>query len=62
MNNWPMLWELSLLTILGIYIISINYMMRQKKLAEVKQISSTICLMNSKPFGNHFRGNGFISQ
>ncbi len=27
---------LSLLTILGIYIISINYMMKQKKLAEVK--------------------------
>lgn len=27
---------LSLLTILGIYIISINYMMRQKKIAEVK--------------------------
>jgi two-component system phosphate regulon sensor histidine kinase PhoR len=24
-------------------------MMRQKKLAEVKRISSTICLMNSKP-------------
>lgn len=38
MNNWPMLLGtfLSLLTILGIYIISINYMMRQKKLAEVK--------------------------
>ena len=27
---------MSLLTILGIYIISINYMMRQKKIAEVK--------------------------
>ncbi len=38
MNNWPMLLGtfFSLLTILGIYIISINYMMRQKKLAEVK--------------------------
>lgn len=38
MNNWPMLLGtfLSLLTILGIYIISINYMMRQKKMAEVK--------------------------
>ncbi|ATN07480.1 sensor histidine kinase [Chryseobacterium indologenes] len=38
MNNWPMLLGtfLSLLTILGIYIISINYMMKQKKLAEVK--------------------------
>ena len=38
MNNWPMLVGtfLSLLTILGIYIISINYMMKQKKLAEVK--------------------------
>jgi len=38
MNNWPMLLGtfLSLLTILGIYIISINYMMRQKKLAEIK--------------------------
>lgn len=38
MNNWPMLLGtfLSLLTILGIYIISINYMMRQKKIAEIK--------------------------
>jgi two-component system phosphate regulon sensor histidine kinase PhoR len=38
MNNWPMLLGtfLSLLTILGIYIISINYMMKQKKLAEIK--------------------------
>ncbi len=37
-DNWPMLLGtfLSLLTILGIYIISINYMMKQKKLAEVK--------------------------
>ena len=37
-NNLPMLLGtlMSLLTILGIYIISINYMMRQKKLAEVK--------------------------
>lgn len=37
-NNLPMLLGtfLSLLTILGIYIISINYMMRQKKLAEIK--------------------------
>ncbi len=37
-NNLPMLLGtfLSLLTILGIYIISINYMMRQKKIAEVK--------------------------
>lgn len=38
MNNWPMLLGtfLSLLTILGIYIISINYMMKQKKIAEIK--------------------------
>lgn len=37
-NNLPMLLGtfMSLLTILGIYIISINYMMRQKKIAEVK--------------------------
>lgn len=37
-NNLPMLLGtfLSLLTILGIYIISINYMMRQKKIADVK--------------------------
>lgn len=37
-NNVPMLLGtfLSLLTILGIYIVSINYMMRQKKIAEVK--------------------------
>lgn len=37
-NNLPMLLGtfLSLLTILGIYIISINYMMKQKKIAEVK--------------------------
>lgn len=37
-NNFPMLLGtiMSLLTILGIYIISINYMMRQKKIAEVK--------------------------
>lgn len=37
-NNLPMLLGtlLSLLTILGIYIISINYMMRQKKIAEIK--------------------------
>lgn len=37
-NNMPILLGtfLSLLTILGIYIISINYMMRQKKIAEVK--------------------------
>lgn len=38
MNNWPILLGtfLSLLTILGIYIISINYMMKQKKIAEIK--------------------------
>lgn len=38
MNNWAMLLGtfLSLLTILGIYIISINYMMKQKKIAEIK--------------------------
>ena len=37
-NNLPMLLGtfLSLLTILGIYIISINYMMKQKKIADVK--------------------------
>jgi two-component system phosphate regulon sensor histidine kinase PhoR len=37
-NNLPMLLGtiMSLLTILGIYIISINYMMKQKKIAEVK--------------------------
>lgn len=37
-NNLPMLLGtfLSLLTILGIYIISINYMMHQKKVAEIK--------------------------
>lgn len=37
-NNLPMLLGtfLSLMTILGIYIISINYMMKQKKIAEVK--------------------------
>ena len=37
-TNLPMLLGtiMSLLTILGIYIISINYMMRQKKIAEVK--------------------------
>ena len=37
-NNLPMLLGtfMSLLTILGIYIISINYMMRQKKISEVK--------------------------
>ena len=37
-NNLPMLLGtfMSLLTILGIYIISINYMMRQKKIADVK--------------------------
>lgn len=37
-NNLPMLLGtfLSLLTILGIYITSINYMMRQKKIADVK--------------------------
>lgn len=37
-NNLPMLLGtfMSLLTILGIYIISINYMMRQKKIAEIK--------------------------
>ena len=37
-NNSPMLLGtiMSLLTILGIYIISINYMMKQKKIAEVK--------------------------
>nr|WP_026315461.1 HAMP domain-containing sensor histidine kinase [Riemerella columbina] len=37
-NNLPMLFGtvLSLLTILFIYIISINYMLRQKKIAEVK--------------------------
>lgn len=37
-NNLPQLLGtfLSLLTILGIYIISINYMMRQKKIAEIK--------------------------
>ena len=37
-TNLPMLLGtfMSLLTILGIYIISINYMMRQKKMAEVK--------------------------
>lgn len=38
MNNLPMLLGtfMSLLTILGIYIISINYMMKQKKISEVK--------------------------
>ena len=38
MNNLPMLpgTFMSLLTILGIYIISINYMMKQKKISEVK--------------------------
>ena len=37
-NNLPMLLGtfMSLLTILGIYIISINYMMKQKKISEVK--------------------------
>lgn len=37
-NNLPMLLGtfLSLLTILGIYITSINYMMRQKKIADIK--------------------------
>lgn len=37
-NNLPQLLGtfLSLLTILGIYIISINYMMKQKKIAEIK--------------------------
>ena len=37
-NNYPMLLGtfMSLLTILGIYIISINYMMKQKKIADVK--------------------------
>ncbi len=37
-NNLPMLLGtfMSLLTILGIYITSINYMMRQKKIAEIK--------------------------
>ncbi len=37
-NNFPMLLGtfMSLLTILGIYIISINYMMRQKKISDVK--------------------------
>lgn len=37
-NNLPQLLGtfLSLLTILGIYIISINYMMRQKKIADIK--------------------------
>ncbi len=37
-NNLPMLLGtfMSLLTILGIYIISINYMMKQKKIAEIK--------------------------
>ncbi|MDQ0476041.1 HAMP domain-containing sensor histidine kinase [Chryseobacterium gotjawalense] len=37
-NNLPMLLGtfMSLLTILGIYIISINYMMRQKKIADIK--------------------------
>lgn len=37
-HNLPMLLGtfISLLTILGIYIISINYMMRQKKIAEIK--------------------------
>ena len=37
-NNFPMLLGtfMSLLTILGIYIISINYMMKQKKISEVK--------------------------
>ncbi|MDO5616821.1 MAG: HAMP domain-containing sensor histidine kinase, partial [Cruoricaptor ignavus] len=37
-NNLPMLLGtfLSLLTILGIYVTSINYMMRQKKIADVK--------------------------
>ena len=37
-NNMPMLFGMgiSLLTILGIYIISVNYMMRQKKIADVK--------------------------
>ncbi len=49
-NNMPMLLGtmLSLLTILGIYIISINYMSRQKKISEVKQTSSTICRMSLK--------------
>lgn len=37
-NNIPMLlgMSISLLTILGIYIISVNYMMRQKKIADIK--------------------------
>ncbi len=37
-NNLPMLLGtfMSLLTILGIYIISINYMMRQKKISDIK--------------------------
>lgn len=37
-NNLPMLLGtfMSLLTILGIYIISINYMMKQKKISEIK--------------------------
>ena len=37
-NNIPMLlgMALSLFTILGIYIISVNYMMRQKKIADIK--------------------------
>jgi two-component system phosphate regulon sensor histidine kinase PhoR len=37
-NNFPLLLGtgISLLTILGIYIISVNYMMRQKKIADIK--------------------------
>ena len=37
-NNFPMLlgMALSLFTILGIYIISVNYMMKQKKIADIK--------------------------
>lgn len=37
-NNFPMLlgMGISLLVILGIYIVSVNYMMRQKKIADVK--------------------------
>lgn len=37
-NNFPMLlgMGLSLLTILGIYIVSVNYMTRQKKIADIK--------------------------
>ena len=37
-NNIPMLlgMGISLLTILGIYVVSVNYMMRQKKIADIK--------------------------